>query len=91
MKKTYKNRNGQSIEFELQTNGLSHVVKVSGFEWYRTGYNTDTNQIDFFDPDGGPFIRVGDDISSYLDTDVKMQVKAIVNSESGFLLTIKTF
>jgi len=89
MKDTYKNRYGQSIKFELlETNGLVDVVKVSGFEYYRTGYNTDTNQVDFIDPEGGPFLQVGSDISSYFNSENKMIVQAIIDSEAGFLLQI---
>ena len=43
MKKTYKNRYGNNITLELlESNGLVDVVKISGFEYYRTGFNVDT-------------------------------------------------
>jgi len=90
MKKTYKNRYGNNITFELlESNGLVDVVKVSGFEYYRTGFNVDTLQVDFIDPEGGPFISVGQDLSEFFESDTPMKVQSIINSNSGFLLQIE--
>jgi hypothetical protein len=90
MKKTYKNRYGNNITFELlESNGLVDVVKVSGFEYYRTGFNTETNQVNFFDPEGGPFISVGQDISDFFKSDTPMMVQSIIDSNGGFLLQIE--
>lgn len=90
MKKTYKNRYGNNIEFELlETNGLVTVVKVTGFDYYRTGFNADTGQVTFFDPEGGPFISVEQDIAELLQSKEPMIVQSIIESGTGFILQIE--
>lgn len=90
MKAKYLNRYGNTITFELlESNGLVDVVKVSGFNHYRCGFNSETRQVEFVDPEGGPFISVGQNLSEYFKVDTKMIVQSIIDSDSGFLLQIE--
>ena len=44
----------------------------------------DTLQVDFIDPEGGPFISIGQDLSEFFESDTPMRVQSIINSNSGF-------
>lgn len=74
MKVDYYNRYGDIIVFEKIN---SNTIKMSGFEYSRTGYNTDNETIDFIDPSGGPYIGVGMNLNTYFNTKKDMIIKAI--------------
>ena len=86
MKVTYYNRQGDNIVFEKLNND---TIKMSGFEYFRTGYNKDENYIEFIDPAGGPFIAVGMNLNTYFNTKKNMIIKAIENEPgNGTVLKI---
>lgn len=75
MKVTYYNRGGDTIMFEKLDD---NTIKMSGFKYYRTGYNDD-DSINFIDPSGGPYIGVGMNLNTYFNTKKDMIIKAIEN------------
>jgi hypothetical protein len=86
MKVDYYNRYGDIIVFEKIN---SNTIKMSGFEYSRTGYNTDNETIDFIDPSGGPYIGVGMNLNTYFNTKKNMIIKAIeFEPENGLVLKI---
>jgi hypothetical protein len=86
MKVDYYNRYGDIIVFEKIN---SNTIKMSGFEYSRTGYNTDNETIDFIDPSGGPYIGVGMNLNTYFNTKKDMIIKAIeFEPENGLVLKI---
>jgi len=85
MKVDYYNRQGDIIVFEKLDD---NTVKMSGFDYYRTGYNDD-DSIEFIDPSGGPYIAVGMNLSNYFNTKEDMTIKAIeYQPENGTVLKI---
>ena len=84
MKVDYYNRYGDIIVFEKINDD---TVKMSGFVYYRTGYNDDS--IEFVDPSGGPFITVGMNLGNYFNTKEEMIIKSIENEPgNGTVLKI---
>jgi len=85
MKVDYYNRQGDIIVFEKLDD---NTVKMSGFDYYRIGYNDNTT-IDFIDPSGGPFITVGMNLGNYFNTKEEMIIKSIEHQpENGTVLKI---
>lgn len=74
MKVDYYNRQGDTIIFEKINDD---TVKMSGFQYYRTGFYEDGSKIEFVDPSGGPFIGVGMNLNNYFETKEDMIIKAI--------------
>ena len=74
MKVDYYNRQGDTIVFEKLDD---NTVKMSGFQYYRTGFYEDGSKIEFVDPSGGPFISVGMNLNTYFNTKKNMIIKAI--------------
>lgn len=86
MKVTYYNRQGDNIIFEKIDD---NTIKMSGFEYSRSGYNADNETIEFIDPSGGPYISVGMNLNTYFNTKKNMIIKAIeFDPEHGTVLTI---
>ena len=85
MKTDYYNRHGDTIVFEKLDD---NTIKMSGFEYFRTGYNKDENCIEFIDPAGGPFICVGMNLNNYFKTKKDIVIKAIKNTEEGTMLNV---
>jgi hypothetical protein len=86
MKVDYYNRQGDTVVFEKINDD---TVKMSNFDYYRTGFNTDGSSIEFIDPSGGPYIAVGMNLSNYFNTKEDMTIKAIeYEPENGLVLKI---
>ena len=84
MKATYQNRYGDDIIFEKLDD---NTIKMSGFKYFRTGYNNDKT-IYFVDPSGGPFIQIGTNVGRYFGGGNSMIVKLIEQNDNGTLLKI---
>jgi hypothetical protein len=86
MKVDYYNRYGDTIVFEKLDDS---TIKMSGFEYSRSGFNEDGSKIEFIDPSGGPYIGVGMNLNTYFNTKKNMIIKAIdYDPEHGTILTI---
>ena len=86
MRVDYYNRYGDIIVFEKLDD---NTIKMSGFEYSRTGYNIDNETIEFIDPSGGPYIAVGMNLGNYFNTKKDMTIKAIeCQPENGTVLKI---
>jgi hypothetical protein len=86
MKVDYYNRQGDTVVFEKINDD---TVKMSNFDYYRTGFNTDGSTIEFIDPSGGPYISVGMNLNTYFETKEDMIIKAIeYEPENGLVLKI---
>jgi len=86
MKVDYYNRYGDIIIFEKLDD---NTIKMSGYQYSRTGFNEDGSKIKFIDPAGGPFIAVGINLNTYFNTKKKMIVKTIeFEPENGTVLKI---
>jgi hypothetical protein len=86
MKATYINRMGDDIQFELIS---EDEIKMSGFDYYRTGFNEDKT-INFIDPSGGPYICIGTDMNRYFDGKFGCETKitSIQQNENGIILKV---
>ena len=86
MKVTYYNRQGDNIVFEKINDD---TVKMSGYQYSRSGFNEDGSKIEFIDPSGGPYIGVGMNLNTYFNKKKDMIIKAIeFESENGLVLKI---
>ena len=86
MRVDYYNRYGDIIVFEKLDD---NTIKMSGFEYSRSGYNADNETIEFIDPSGGPYISVGMNLNTYFETKEDMIIKAIeYEPENGLVLKI---
>jgi|694.fasta_scaffold84741_3 hypothetical protein len=86
MKVDYYNRQGDTIVFEKLDN---NTVKMSGYQYSRSGFNEDGSKIEFIDPAGGPYIGVGMNLNTYFNTKKNMIIKAIeFEPENGLVLKI---
>ena len=86
MKVDYYNRQGDNIIFEKIN---KDTIKMSGFQYYRTGFYENGSKIEFVDPAGGPFIGVGMNLNTYFNTKKNMIIKAIeFEPENGTVLKI---
>jgi hypothetical protein len=86
MKVDYYNRYGDIIVFDKLDD---NTVKMSGYQYSRTGFNEDGSKITFIDPSGGPYIGVGMNLNTYFNTKNNMIIKAIeFEPENGTVLKI---
>lgn len=86
MKVTYYNRQGDNIVFEKIND---NTIKMSGYQYSRSGFNEDGSKIEFIDPSGGPYIGVGMNLNTYFNTKKNMIIKAIeFEPENGLVLKI---
>ena len=85
MKVDYYNRYGDIIVFEKLDD---NTVKMSGYQYSRSGFNEDGSKIEFIDPSGGPYIGVGMNLNTYFNTKKDMIIKAI-EFETGNGLVLK--
>jgi hypothetical protein len=74
MKVDYYNRYGDTIVFEKLDD---NTIKMSGYQYSRSGFNEDGSKIQFIDPSGGPYIGVGMNLNTYFNTKKDMIIKAI--------------
>ncbi len=74
MKVDYYNRYGDIIVFEKLDD---NTIKMSGYQYSRSGFNEDGSKIQFIDPSGGPYIGVGMNLNTYFNTKKDMIIKAI--------------
>ena len=91
MKVDYYNRQGDTVVFEKINDD---TVKMSNFDYYRTGFNTDGSTIEFEKGKNqfvvyGPYISVGMNLNTYFETKENMIIKAIeYEPENGLVLKI---
>jgi len=79
----YTNRYGEVFTFTKQEDG--NVLWKGPFEIVRTG--GESNDIDFLDPSGGPFIKKGQMLSHILYGDeMNLIVEGFEKVENGYLI-----
>ena len=86
-KKTYINRYNDKIVFNKID---ENTIELSGFEFFRTGYNSDEdNKILFIDPSGGPYLQVGDNIHNYIECEGILLLESIKEDKGKIILKVK--
>lgn len=85
---TFKNRNGLAVSFE--PHGDNHMkFDCPDSHYWRFGHGNPTG-IGFVDPEGGPFVAVGDNLQKHHHSGLPDKVVAsIENSDHGIYLTLK--
>ena len=61
--KTMQSRYGQSRTITPNGNGI--YTMEGDAHYYRVGMSEDNTKIDYFDPEGGPFISVGSELDRF--------------------------
>lgn len=81
----FKNRHDETIKFEQIE---SDKVEMTGYyvRQIRCGVNPETSELEMVDPEGGPFIQIGTDLSEFGSTGV---VKKITLTEKSCVFTIQ--
>lgn len=86
--KKYTNRYGDSYHFEpISDNKLKFVMEGKSLDYVRFGGKEnipgiDDNDLGFFDPSGGPFIKIGTTIQG-------RKVTKISNTNDGIILEVE--
>ena len=84
--KKYTNRYGDCYYFEpISNNKLKFVMEGKSLEYCRFGGKENTldyNDLGYFDPSGGPFIKIGTTIQG-------RKVTKISRTDDGIILEIK--
>ena len=81
---SYINRYGDDIIFKQISD---NQIEMIGGDYYRVGTNAD-GVVEFVDPSGGPFIRVGMDVGRYfMDGKIRV-IKEISLKDNKATITI---
>ena len=83
--KKYKNRYGDIFTFEVNERG--NIDWKGNFEYCRTGYNDNPDDITMVDPSGGPYIGIGDNMSLF---GLEGKVAGFIVQEYGYELVIES-
>lgn len=83
---SHRNRNGLEVIFQEVENGF--VVSCPDSSYARRGI-ADNGDFSFWDPEGGPFIHVGDHLSEFAKGLPDLEIKAIEQHVDGSLLITK--
>lgn len=94
---TFKNRNRLEVTFtphdvswDEKAEGLSYMKMECPDSLYWRSGSKDPFGISFVDPEGGPFVAVGDNLEKHHHPDLpNMVVKAIERSDHGIYLTLE--
>ena len=84
MKKEYRNRYNTLFTFEVNTQG--NIDWKGDFQYLRLMSTPNTTGIYAVDPSGGPFIKIGDDMSYY---GIDGIVSSFINHKEYFEIIVK--
>ena len=84
----YINRYGDVFTFTKQKDG--NVLWEGNFEFHRTGFAKNSDDINMVDPSGGPYIKAGQMLSHIIYGDeMNVIVESFESVENGYLIKTK--
>lgn len=90
-----KNRRGDEYHWEkIGDNEYKFVMSGTSMEYYRMGgkegqLEIDTNDLGFFDPAGGPFVGVGDEIKDADNTHRSLTITHLRHDGENFIAEVE--
>lgn len=84
----YTNRYGYVFTFTKQEDG--NVLWEGNFEYHRTGFANNSDNINMVDPSGGPYITAGQMLSHVIfDNEFNIIVESFESVDNGYIIKCK--